>query len=657
MALCRVTGTVYLPNGSLAVNRQIVFRREKKDITAEYLGALFPDDVWQFTNAQGQIDVTLLTGRYVAFAQAPQRAYFGIVTVPDAPTANFADIIGDFEIPEMPPVWYSQALQARDEAVAAADEAESLVSPYDSVAAATAAVKPASVDRVLAKTSWGTVAFLRKTGGPCLGGGWIPDGDVYPDHFLDNVTPGVTNMAAAFSSAFAYSRQVNLAGTYYGVGSTVSFDNAHLVGQSVSGGKQSRIVGLSALLPVNAAVIAPGRTSGVEYLTISYDSLTGSETEGQRVGMDVSGDVFTLQRASWVNQVSFVNVGTAMHDYGVGIFSVSFGSIEVVSFSYAAIHLTGVSRTGSDFGNWYIGTPSSNYTPTYGVCLAGRDHGGSFRQLNIEHTTFLHSALYCSAQRGMDITNLHLEGIDVASAGSRHVYMTESSINIECFSLLNSRASYDDLAVVEFGSAIYDSIGSYSARSSQSYLRIGTFQLKGVSDPNHTIYPEYPVGRRGLNNIPGFTWLRREAGYPNADYTVEIHDHQWASYAGRVDSSIYRNITFSRGLLSRVGSLPEQTGSSFLPYSLSAVPFSNSGHITIGTLTGDITINPPSILPRTGSEISFALTSGAGGFNVSFDTLYKGATPSVGAESQRRIVTFRFDGTYYMKIGDSGWLS
>lgn len=126
MALCHITGVVYLPSGEVAAARQVVFRREVKNITAEYLGAVFPDDVSVFTNAQGEIDVRLLTGRYVAFANTAPRSYFGVVTVPASATANFADIIGAQEVPDTAPVWYEQALAARDEAVAAAESTDGL---------------------------------------------------------------------------------------------------------------------------------------------------------------------------------------------------------------------------------------------------------------------------------------------------------------------------------------------------------------------------------------------------------------------------------------------------------------------------------------------------------------------------------------------------
>lgn len=64
MALCNVTGTVYLPNGQLARSRTIVFKRANQKVTAEYLGTVLPDDVIAQTSTSGKITVALLTGVY-----------------------------------------------------------------------------------------------------------------------------------------------------------------------------------------------------------------------------------------------------------------------------------------------------------------------------------------------------------------------------------------------------------------------------------------------------------------------------------------------------------------------------------------------------------------------------------------------------------------
>ena len=59
-----------------------------------------------------------------------------------------------------------------------------------------------------------------------LPAGWVPFGDVTPDHFADNTTPGNTNMRDAIVSAWLYSDDVHLLDQRYRVsGATVTVDD------------------------------------------------------------------------------------------------------------------------------------------------------------------------------------------------------------------------------------------------------------------------------------------------------------------------------------------------------------------------------------------------------------------------------------------------
>ena len=64
MALCRITGTVYLPNGQPAASQEIQFYKADTKIRADYLGAVLPDVVTVMTSPTGGIAVDLLTGYY-----------------------------------------------------------------------------------------------------------------------------------------------------------------------------------------------------------------------------------------------------------------------------------------------------------------------------------------------------------------------------------------------------------------------------------------------------------------------------------------------------------------------------------------------------------------------------------------------------------------
>lgn len=122
--LCNVTGTLYLPNGQLGKSLTLRFRRADQRVTAEYLGAVVPHDVYTQSDKSGQVDFEILTGVYVMHVEG---GYSVRAIVPDAATADIADCIDAAAVPDQPPVWYQQALDARDEAQEAATDAEQAV--------------------------------------------------------------------------------------------------------------------------------------------------------------------------------------------------------------------------------------------------------------------------------------------------------------------------------------------------------------------------------------------------------------------------------------------------------------------------------------------------------------------------------------------------
>lgn len=196
MALCNVTGTVYLPNGDVASRREVVFYKLPDNVTADYLGAVVPEPIIVRTDSAGDLDVNLITGNYYGHVQSRngKEKYPFRAIVPEATTADFADLIAAVDPVEPLPAWLQQALQARDEAVQAADSAE------DSADLATAltAESPQSWAQFSAFlpyangkiVSFNGVEFIRDSSanisGLPTGAGWRPFGVVYPAHFGGN---------------------------------------------------------------------------------------------------------------------------------------------------------------------------------------------------------------------------------------------------------------------------------------------------------------------------------------------------------------------------------------------------------------------------------------------------------------------------------------
>lgn len=89
-------------------------------------------------------------------------------------------------------------------ALEAAALADAKATPFTSYASALTASKPAAVTRVGAFVNGRLVEWIRQSGGPCLGGGWVPAAEVLPEHFGDNAEPGVTDMGAAIQAAYDF---------------------------------------------------------------------------------------------------------------------------------------------------------------------------------------------------------------------------------------------------------------------------------------------------------------------------------------------------------------------------------------------------------------------------------------------------------------------
>lgn len=124
MALCRITGTVYLPNGQPATSQEIQFYKADTKIKAGYLGAILPDVVTTTTSTTGELAVDLITGHYKMYGKTDKTTSYGIVTVPDTLTANISDILEFVAVPNENPTWVTQVLTARDEVQSAVETLE-----------------------------------------------------------------------------------------------------------------------------------------------------------------------------------------------------------------------------------------------------------------------------------------------------------------------------------------------------------------------------------------------------------------------------------------------------------------------------------------------------------------------------------------------------
>jgi hypothetical protein len=348
-------------------------------------------------------------------------------------------------------------------------------------------------------------------------------------------------MRVAMTAALAYSATVYLAGGIYAVGSTLAWDNATLIGNNDRGTARTKIQGTAAAIPVDNAIVAPGRSSTIRAIQIGYDTLTGTETQDQRVGLDCRGLTQTLQRGSVIDEVVFDNVGTAISDYGQGEFSVTYGTLEIVRHSYRAVDIRGTSRTGSVWLNVYINGGTS-YTPEGGFCVTGQGAGGVIGQLNVEHGAYTAYPVRFEGLQGLVINSLHLEGIDCTTSGFGYVGLDSSSITVHSLNVLNTRMTTDNTAVIRLARAGYQSTAVsplLTTASLTSNLRIGKLHLKGLASPNNALYPAYPAGRTGVRNCAGFNVFKRDTSYTDLNWLVEVQDYLWSTYSAQAADRPY----------------------------------------------------------------------------------------------------------------------
>ena len=172
MALCKVTGTLYLPTGERAGDYAIFLQRTDKRVAADYLGSVVPQMVRVLTSQTGTVDFDIITGTYRGVARPSNMAgtavgYEFSFAVPDAATAQFEDCIDAIAPAQPTPPWLQRvtdavaaaqqsALDADTAAEGAATDAANLVGP--ALAESIRAEVAADADRAQAAAGQATAA-------------------------------------------------------------------------------------------------------------------------------------------------------------------------------------------------------------------------------------------------------------------------------------------------------------------------------------------------------------------------------------------------------------------------------------------------------------------------------------------------------------------
>lgn len=193
MALCNITGTVYMPNGEPAAVRWVQFILDVGErVEAAYLGAVAPDPIRVRTDNDGNIDVDIITGNYygVMESRGNSREYGFKAVVPDTASAQFSDIIEAADPVEPLPAWLQQVFAARDDAQAAEVRAADAADAAEGAAAGSVrfdiAQSKTTAERAQARGNMGlgtaatatvTTSATDTTAGRLVSVGWMGLGD------------------------------------------------------------------------------------------------------------------------------------------------------------------------------------------------------------------------------------------------------------------------------------------------------------------------------------------------------------------------------------------------------------------------------------------------------------------------------------------------
>jgi len=387
---------------------------------------------------------------------------------------------------------------------------------------------------------------------------------VYPDHYAENATPGTTDMGPAIQKCLDNYGSCNLLSTTYATGQTIAKDNCTIRGAKSGGGIdgfRSRILGLSASLAVGEPILKIGRTSSLLDFDMGYDTLTGSEIEGERVGLDCAGVSLTLQRGSRIDGVRPINCGTAI----IGLpFSVTIGTMEVGAHSFCGIDCVGVEAggpTGNFWQNVYI-NDGNTYTPSYGARFgAGISFAGVVGQINVEHGSYEVAPIAFYNAAGLQVLSLHIEGCKLLNGSTDFIRIEGPQPIFGTITVIHNGAWGANCGLVGFGETAQSS--APSATLSRGFVfKADKIEVRGLLRPN-TLPAGYPTGTNDwVSRIPGWRWLSRRDGGGGLPVTVEVDEWNFAVYpawnADAEEVRRYRNpwyYSLKTGLqLRRIGS-------------------------------------------------------------------------------------------------------
>ncbi len=378
--------------------------------------------------------------------------------------------------------------------------------------------------------------------------GVVPFGNVYPDHFTSNATPGTTDMEPAITAALLYSKKVFLRGTVYKCNNEVALTrNGHwLVGIS----REHSVIEFTSGVDIGTSAITMRRRCRLTSMTVRYADgvVTGGEIEGQRVLVELNNVDFSVTKGAVpVSDVAFGDCGTAVYsDPAATPFNYSIRDVFIGAFSYRGIDVS--LGTGASLDNIYI-EGGLVYTCKNVINIrppTGNDHisSANIGQINIHQVRCSENMINIDRVDTLIIASLHTEATELAGNDTAFMFANRSNVVIGNWKFLHSAIQGDDcsLMLLEDGGMLG---GGSEDAIDRSRIVIENLVVRGVNNPNDALFDVPTPYVPGVDVTTGWKWARRVVKVPAVvgEYQVTLGDTPHLIYGGDVSAAeqeIYR---------------------------------------------------------------------------------------------------------------------
>ncbi len=343
---------------------------------------------------------------------------------------------------------------------------------------------------------------------------------------------------AAFEAALATGKNLYVpAGNYY-VSKTIRITDRIMRGSDPGG---TAIFGK--MESKTDPIILVEGTSSLYDMRIEYP--TKAECEGakmgEKVGVQLGSKEKGLQPGSIIRSLFLYNVGTALYNpKDAACNGVTIENMQIYPL-FRGVDMQGENRMGNSYTNFY-----PNYHDTEkaividsGINLEGSSFGETLHQINVEHNSYETACLVLKNAKNVNISALHLEGVNLTNDNRGYIYCENTSGYIGGVTMFFNYINHYKNSFVLFG----DSDG-------ENHLYFDVIHHRGLNGPDpgqHADWCTELLEVRGLDRglVKGgdtaqdYVHFRRAPG-AKGNYTVSVDYYSYYTIIGG-DAHRYRD--------------------------------------------------------------------------------------------------------------------